>query len=87
MPIEHYYSANCPDDTFRKIYHSYVEACRQSRLLDFDDMLLYCYDLLTNRKDILAGWQSKFRYVLVDEFQDINQLQYDIVRASGSAAE
>lgn len=80
MPIEHYYSANCPDDTFRKIYHSYVEACRQSRLLDFDDMLLYCYDLLTNRKDILAGWQSKFRYVLVDEFQDINQLQYDIVK-------
>lgn len=80
MPIEHYYSANCPDDTFRKIYHSYVEACRQSRLLDFDDMLLYCYDLLTKRKDILAGWQGKFQYVLVDEFQDINQLQYDIIK-------
>ena len=59
------------DDTFRKIYRSYVDACRQSRLLDFDDMLLYCYDLLTGRKDILAGWQNKFRYVLVDEFQDI----------------
>lgn len=80
MPIEHYYSANCPDETFRKIYHSYVENCRQSRLLDFDDMLLYCYDLLTGRKDILTGWQNKFQYVLVDEFQDINQLQYDIVK-------
>lgn len=80
MPIEHYYSANCPDDTFRRIYNSYVETCKQSRLLDFDDMLLYCYDLLTERKDILAGWQNKFAYVLVDEFQDINQLQYDIVK-------
>ena len=80
MPIEHYYSANYPDDVFRKIYKEYTEVCRNSRLLDFDDMLLYCYDLLTQRADILAGWQRKFSYVLVDEFQDINQLQYDIVK-------
>ena len=48
--------------------------------MDFDDMLLYCYDLLANRKDILRGWQKKFQYIMVDEFQDINQLQYDIIR-------
>lgn len=44
IPLEHYYSKNCPDEVFRKIYTSYVTTCRQSRLLDFDDMLLYCYD-------------------------------------------
>lgn len=80
IPLEHYYSKNCPDEVFRKIYTSYVTICRQSRLLDFDDMLLYCYDLLTQRSDILAGWQKKFQYILVDEFQDINKLQYDIVK-------
>ena len=80
IPLEHYYSKNCPDEVFRKIYTSYVTICRQSRLLDFDDMLLYCYDLLTQRPDILAGWQKKFQYILVDEFQDINKLQYGIVK-------
>lgn len=80
IPLEHYYSKNCPDEIFRTIYCTYVNRCRQARLLDFDDMLLYCYDLLKKRADILAGWQQKFQYILVDEFQDINQLQYDIVK-------
>lgn len=80
LPLEHYYSKNCPDQAFRTIYQAYDTACRQARLLDFDDMLLYCYDLLTKRPDILAGWQKRFQYILVDEFQDINKLQYDIVK-------
>lgn len=80
IPLEHYYSKNCPDEIFRTIYCTYVNGCRQARLLDFDDMLLYCYDLLKKRADILAGWQQRFQYILVDEFQDINQLQYDVVK-------
>ena len=80
IPLEHYYSRNCPDEVFRRIYAAYVSACRRARLLDFDDMLLYCYDLLDQRPDILAGWREKFQYILVDEFQDINKLQYDIVK-------
>ena len=43
-------------------------------------MLLCCYELFVKRPDILGAWQKKFRYILVDEFQDINSLQYDIVR-------
>ena len=43
-------------------------------------MLLYCYELFIQRQDILKAWQKKFRYIMVDEFQDINHLQYDIVR-------
>lgn len=43
-------------------------------------MLSYTWELLTKRPDILEAWQKKFRYILVDEFQDINRLQYDILR-------
>ena len=80
IPLEHYYSVNCPDDTFRIIYQEYVKRCKTSKLLDFDDILLYTYELLTNRNDILRGWKKRFTYILVDEFQDINQLQYDVVK-------
>ena len=80
IPLEHYYSANCPDEVFRSIYTTYVNQCRHARLLDFDDMLLYCYDLLDQREDIRRGWQEKFQFILVDEFQDINKIQYDIVK-------
>ena len=80
ISLEHYYSSCCPDEVFRQIYSAYGSALRERRKLDFDDMLLSCYELFDKRKDILRAWQKKFRYILVDEFQDINQLQYDIVR-------
>ena len=80
ISLEHYYSACCPDEVFRQIYGAYGNMLRERRKLDFDDMLLSCYELFDKRKDILRAWQQKFRYILVDEFQDINQLQYDIVR-------
>ena len=80
ISLEHYYSSCCPDEVFRQIFQGYLSACRSRRKLDFDDMLLYCYELFDKRKDILGAWQRKFRYILVEEFQDINQLQYDIIR-------
>lgn len=43
-------------------------------------MLLMCRDLFLKRRDILEKWQQKFRYILVDEFQDVNQAQYDVIR-------
>ena len=80
ISLDHYYSSCCPDEIFRQIYNGYQKALRQRRKLDFDDMLLCCYELFVKRKDILAAWQNKFQYIMVDEFQDINHLQYDIVR-------
>ena len=80
ISLEHYYSSCCPDEVFLQIYGAYGNMLRERRKLDFDDMLLSCYELFDKRKDILRAWQQKFRYILVDEFQDINQLQYDIVR-------
>ena len=80
ISLDHYSSKNCAEDIFRKIFASYEERKRNARLIDFDDMLSYTWELLTKRQDILEAWQKKFRYILVDEFQDINRLQYDILR-------
>ena len=80
ISLEHYFSKNCAEDIFRKIFASYEQRKRNARLIDFDDMLSYTWELLTKRPDILEAWQKKFRYILVDEFQDINRLQYDILR-------
>lgn len=80
ISLENYYSTNCPEDVFRKIYEEYDSKLKRSRLIDFDDMLVYCYELFLAREDILNAWQSKYQYILIDEFQDINKIQYDIIR-------
>lgn len=80
LDLEHYYSGCCPEEDFRSIYRKYDNMLRANRLLDFDDMLVVTYELLAARPDILAGWQRKYRYILVDEFQDINLVQYEIVK-------
>lgn len=80
MELTNYYSMNCADEVFRSLYREYNTKLRRMNKIDFDDMLLLCYELLTERKDILKLWQNKYRYILIDEFQDINQVQYDIVR-------
>ena len=80
IEINNYYSVHCANEIFRKIYHSYEQKLRCSNLIDFDDMLILCLQLLVERKDILSIWQNKYRYILIDEFQDINKVQYEIIR-------
>lgn len=80
MDINNYYSMNCSEDNFAKLYAGYERKLRKANLIDFDDMLLLCYELLVARPDILALWQHKYEYILIDEFQDINKIQYDIIR-------
>ncbi len=86
IALDTYYSLNCSEDVFRNIYRDYQQMLTQNRKIDFDDILLYTYELLSQRKDILAAWQNKFQYILVDEFQDINRLQYEIVKMLAGAA-
>lgn len=80
MSLEHYYSSTCSDDVFRTIYNEYEKCLRQHGKIDFDDMLVFTYELFKAREDILKQWQNRFRYLLVDEFQDINRVQYEIVK-------
>ncbi len=80
ISLDNYYSTNCPADAFREIYSDYTQALKKNRLLDFEDMLVYTYELLAAREDILRAWQGKYKYILIDEFQDINKIQYDTIR-------
>ncbi len=80
IALEYYHAKSCSDEGFRHIYTGYQEKLKRSRKLDFDDMLVLTYELLTEREDILKGWQKKYRFILIDEFQDINQIQYDTIR-------
>jgi DNA helicase-2/ATP-dependent DNA helicase PcrA len=86
IPLEHYYSSQCGEEIFREIYREYERYMRGNRRIDFDDMLLYTYELFSQRPDILAAWQKKYTYILIDEFQDINQLQFDIIRMLAAPA-
>lgn len=80
IAIANYYSKNCAETVFRRIFNEYQEYLYRHKFLDFDDMLVYTKELFTERKDILAAWQNKYQYILIDEFQDINKIQYDIIK-------
>lgn len=64
-----------------EIYKAYVDRCFKAGAMDFDDLLLKTNELLTRFPDVLAKYQQRFRYILVDEYQDTNHSQYLIVRA------
>ena len=80
LSLEEYESSNCSDQMFRQIYEEYERRRKLLKKIDFDDMLVLCYELFQKRPDILQLWQKKFQYILIDEFQDINQVQYDVIR-------
>ena len=80
IPLAEYQSMNCDEETFARIYQAYEEERKKRRKVDFDDMLVLTYELFQKRPDILQMWQSKYKYILIDEFQDINKVQYDVVR-------
>lgn len=63
-----------------KIYETYTARCKKAGAMDFDDLLYRLYELLQNQPDLLDKYRAKFKYLMVDEFQDTNHLQYAIVR-------
>ena len=86
LDLAHFYSGQCSEEIFRKIYEAYDRRLKRSKLIDFDDMLVYIYELFTQRPDILALWQNAFPYIMIDEFQDINRIQYEIVKMLAAPA-
>ena len=80
LPIEEYKSNILNKQEFEYVYTTYKKVMNQRKLVDFDDMILLCRDLLVSRPDTLKVWQDRFKYILIDEFQDINPLQYEIVK-------
>ncbi len=77
---ENYYPMHCGKEVFQLLHSEYARYMREHHLIDFDDILVYTKELLEQRADIRGAWQQKFQYIMVDEFQDINRLQYETVR-------
>lgn len=80
ISCEHFYSACLGEELFRDICREYEARVTAAGKLDFDDMMVYCYELLKERPDILQNLQKRYAYILVDEFQDINKIQYEITK-------
>lgn len=80
ISLETYFPMNCSKTAFEGIYRDYQAWLRTNHVIDFDDMQVLVYKLFRKHPDMLARWQKRFRYILIDEFQDINRIQYEIVR-------
>jgi len=65
---------------FGRIYQMYCKRCEKASAMDFDDLLLKTYQLLETNKDVLLKYQEKFQYILIDEYQDTNHIQYLIIK-------
>lgn len=78
--LEKFIPQNCTKAIFERLYIGYEAELRRLNKIDFDDMLLMTWELLSQRQDICQMWQRKYKYILIDEFQDINQVQYDVIR-------
>lgn len=74
------YQSKNPKIDFKKAYKMFNGQLEKEGALDFDDILLKTYELLRKNAELLRFWQERFRYILIDEFQDINPLQYAVIR-------
>ncbi|MBQ8914488.1 MAG: ATP-dependent helicase [Lachnospiraceae bacterium] len=80
IDIENYYSKDIPEDEFREIYKRFNHEMKRFGKIDFDDMMVMCYELLNKRPDILKRCREIFKYIMIDEFQDSNKIQYEIFK-------
>ncbi|MFP4459201.1 MAG: ATP-dependent helicase [Candidatus Zixiibacteriota bacterium] len=84
-PEEYAKDANGPKEQFiAEVYQSYQDLLFGNNAVDFDDMILHVVRLFKNDQELLEKWSKEFRYLLVDEFQDTNLLQYEFVRLLSS---
>lgn len=67
-------------EKIQAIYEEYCEMLQQAGKMDFDDMIVNCYEILCQNKVLREEWQQYFSHILVDEFQDINRLQYQVLK-------
>lgn len=75
-----FHSGVCNGEQFINIFRAYEKYLKTEKKLDFDDMMVLCHRLFRTDKEALRTWQEQFEYILIDEFQDINLMQYEIVK-------
>lgn len=77
---ELYNPISCKSNEFLQIFKKYEDTKSSINKIDFDDMLIRCYNLLRENEDIRNAWKNRYRYILIDEFQDINKVQYECIK-------
>lgn len=70
-----------------QIYDAYAKRCFKNGAMDFDDLLIKMYELLKNFPESLHKYQHKFKYIMIDEYQDTNPAQYEVIKLLGAAHE
>lgn len=80
MAGDDYKSKSVNSHNLWSLYKEYERLKRNNKLMDYDDMLTLTYELFVSNKEALSRWQERFKYILIDEAQDMNELQYNIVK-------
>ncbi len=73
------------EETVAKVYHRYEEKLKRLKALDFGDLIMKTVQLFDHHPDVLSAWQTRFRHILIDEYQDTNHAQYRLVKQLASA--
>ena len=80
IQLKYYHPDGMPQDVYHNMVNKYESYKARHNKIDFDDMLTHCYYMLSNEPKILEYFQGMFQYILIDEFQDINRVQYEVIK-------
>lgn len=80
IELSDYYSTDLPAEEFRMLVRKFREKKKAAKKIDFNDMMQMCYDLLRERFDILERIRDMYPFIMVDEYQDTNRIQYEILK-------
>ncbi|MGL4736212.1 MAG: ATP-dependent helicase [Cellulosilyticaceae bacterium] len=81
---KYYHPDGLAKELFSQVYHAYEDKKERMGKFDFDDMLLDCYHALTQEPQLLTYFQKRYQYILIDEFQDINCVQFEVIKLLAS---
>ena len=84
LNVQEYEPSCCKKEDFIKVYNAYNLELKKDGKMDFDDILRECYLLLCENHTILEQWRELYKYILIDEFQDINRIQMNIIELLAS---
>lgn len=84
LNAQEYEPSCCKKEDFIKVYNAYILELKKDGKMDFDDILRECYLLLCENHTILEQWRELYKYILIDEFQDINRIQMNIIELLAS---
>lgn len=80
IDLKYYHPEGMPQDIYRSMVNKYESYKARHNKIDFDDMLTHCYHMLSNDPKVLVYFQNMFQHILIDEFQDINRVQYEVIK-------